>query len=291
MNSLSPSQRGQVDALVEGLAQIAGVRAVVLGGSHARGRARPDSDIDLGVFYADLHPPDLVGLRALATRWNDEPNPVVTEPWAWGRWVNGGAWLTVDGQRIDWLYRSLEHVQRTIEAARSGEFELDFAQLPPFGYASVSYLGELEICEPLFDPDGVVATLRARLGAYPEPLRRAIVDRWLWAIDFHLASFATSFAARGDVWAVSACLSRAVFQLAHVIFALNRRYPLNDKTLLVEVAELEVAPKSFAERSAAVLAKTGHSPGELAASLARVRALFEETAELAGPLYTARRRP
>jgi hypothetical protein len=39
--------------------RVSGVTAVVLGGSRARGTARPDSDIDLGIYYHAQQPLDL----------------------------------------------------------------------------------------------------------------------------------------------------------------------------------------------------------------------------------------
>ena len=47
-----------------GLRAVDGVVALVLGGSHARGTARPDSDLDLGLYYRQAAPPDLVAVRA-----------------------------------------------------------------------------------------------------------------------------------------------------------------------------------------------------------------------------------
>ena len=53
MNKLSSAQNGVLSELVEQLSRIEGVEAIALGGSYARGRARPDSDIDVEIFYYD----------------------------------------------------------------------------------------------------------------------------------------------------------------------------------------------------------------------------------------------
>jgi predicted nucleotidyltransferase len=52
LDRLSAAQRELVSSLTARLASIPGVAAVVLGGSYARGRAQPGSDIDLGVLYS-----------------------------------------------------------------------------------------------------------------------------------------------------------------------------------------------------------------------------------------------
>src|SRR6516225_2436216 len=68
VNSLSLTQRQLVDSLVTELSAIDGVRTIVLGGSFARGCARPDSDVDLGVLYDENGPFKIEALRNLAAR-------------------------------------------------------------------------------------------------------------------------------------------------------------------------------------------------------------------------------
>lgn len=288
MQQLSTQQRELVTPLAERLGAIAGVRAVVLGGSHARGRARASSDIDLGILYSDAAPFAVDDLRALAESVNDTPSPVVTGVYEWGPWVNGGAWLTIGGQRVDFIYRSIEHVERVIADADAGRYELDYAQQPPFGFFSATYLGEVAICVPLHDPDGVVARLQQRVAAYPEAMREAIVREYLWAAEFGLAAFARKFAARGDAYGTLACLTRAVNQLILVLFAVNRAYPINDKTALAEVGEFERAPRDFAARVQSALAHAGESAAELDAAVAQIEQLLQETIAATDGLYHPR---
>ncbi len=56
---------------------------------------------------------------------------MVTDFYEWGPRVNGGAWLTVGGQRVDFIYRRLEHLERVVAEAEAGRYELDYAQQPP----------------------------------------------------------------------------------------------------------------------------------------------------------------
>ena len=142
----------------------------MLGGSHARGRAQPGSDIDLYLFYSEAAPFSIQGIRELAEDVNDTPGPVVTNFYGWGPWVNGGAWLTIGGQRVDFLYRNLEHLERVISDAEAGRYELDYAQQPPFGFFSAAYLGEAAAYVPLFDPDARLAACLSFGGAGRLPL-------------------------------------------------------------------------------------------------------------------------
>ena len=93
--------------LVDGLKQVQGLKAIVLGGSYASGSQRPDSDIDIGLYYNEDQLLDIEHIRIIAAQLNNTPDPVVTDIGGWGTWVNGGAWLTIQGQRVDFLYRDI----------------------------------------------------------------------------------------------------------------------------------------------------------------------------------------
>jgi predicted nucleotidyltransferase len=285
---LSPNQRELVSSLAKRLSAIPGMKAVVLGGSHARGRAQLGSDIDLGLLYSDAAPFSIQAIRELAEDLNDTPGPVVTDFYGWGPWVNGGAWLTIGGQRIDFIYRSLEHVERVIADAEAGRYELDYSQQPPFGFFSLIYLGEVAICIPLFDPETRLDALKRRVAEYPEPLRRAIVQDYLWQAEFALVAFARKCASRADTYGTVACITRAVNQLVLALFALNSKYLINDKTTLAEVAEFQRAPRDFAVRVQNTLAHPGTSAAELTATVDSIAQLLREAIELTDGLYQPR---
>lgn len=288
MKQLSPEQRELVSSLAKRLGAICGVRVVVLGGSHARGRAQPGSDIDLGLFYSDAAPFSIQSVRDLAEDVNDTAGPVVSDFYGWGQWVNGGAWLTIGGQRVDFIYRSFEHLERVFAEAEAGRHELDYAQQPPFGFFSATYLGEIAVCVPMFDPGARLNLLKGRVADYPVALRRAVVQDYLWAAEFGLRAFARTYATRSDGYGTAACLTCAVNQLVLVLFALNREYLINGKTALAEVAEFARAPRQFAPRVQKTLAHLGLSTPELVAAVENVTQLFRETVELTDGLYKPR---
>ena len=285
MHQLSPDQQTLLSSLVTRLGEVAGVGAVVLGGSHARGRARPESDIDIGIFYEENNPFSIDSIRALAHEINDTPHPNVTDFYGWGPWVNGGAWLTIRGQRVDFIYRCLQHVERVIRDAQAGRYETDYSQQPPFGFFGPTYMGEVEICIPLYDPEGHVNVLKKCVSPYPENLRRAVIADYLWQAEFALAAFTRKVAIRGDAYGTAACLTRVVNQLALALFALNGKYPINDKTVLAEISEFPYAPVEFELNVQQSLSRLGTTSEELEASVQNVERLFQQTVHLAGHLY------
>ncbi len=273
-----------ISPVVERLAVIDGVEAVALGGSHARGTQLPDSDIDLGLYYREASPFSIEAVRSLAEGINDAPEPVVTGFGRWGRWVNGGAWLVVKGQRLDLLYRSIDDLETTIKECRQGRFESDYYQQPPYGFHSYIYLGELSICQALHDPEGILAVLKSRIDPYPEVLKRAIVNRFLWGAEFTLSQ-AKKFAARDDVYNATGCTTRAVSALVQVVYALNERYFVGDKGALGEIERFEKKPEGFSMRVAESLSLTGGADA-LVESVRRLDDLLEETVGLCEGLYS-----
>jgi hypothetical protein len=265
--------------LVERLRQVQGVRAIVLGGSYASGSQRPDSDLDIGLYYDERQPLDIAQIRAIAATLNDEPDPVVTDLGGWGPWVNGGAWLVIKGQRVDLLYRSIDFVAATLDDCDHGIIRSDYWQQPAYGFHSYIYCAETAICRPLYDPDQVIDALKAKVVRYSPHLKEAIVKTFLWSARFTLNNTAKP-AARGEVYMVTGCLARAIHCLVQVLYAINETYYLSEKRLATDLRSFSVQPDRFLERISAILGMPGTDSAQLQESLARVEALYSEVAAL-----------
>ncbi|WP_234417533.1 nucleotidyltransferase domain-containing protein [Miniimonas sp. S16] len=257
----------RLHAMARDLARIEGVVAVVLGGSRARGTHRRDSDVDLGLYYED--PLDLLALADLATRWAGRPVEVAA-PGRWGPWVNGGAWLTVDGIAVDWILRDLGRVSEQCERARRGELAFHPQPGHPLGFLDVAYAGEVATCVPLADDDGVLARLVAGLTPYPWALRDAMLAG-LWQVDF-LLDAAAKGAKAADVAYVALCTSTAAMLVAHAWHAVAGSWVTNEKALVPGTARLPVATGGFAARVAAAIGALGTTPTDLQRAIDAVRA-------------------
>ncbi len=285
---LPPEKHKLLAPLLEQLAQVSGIKAIVLGGSFARSRARDDSDIDLGLLYADAAPFEISQIRTIAQRFNDTDAPVVSSLYEWRPWVNGGAWLTIRGQRVDLLYRSIDHFNQVITEAHSGRYEVHYGQQPPFGFFSGTYLGEVAVCEPLHDPNEVVPALKARVSEYPGALRHNVIQHFLWSAEFNISAFAPKFAARGDLHGTLSCLTRAVHEMSMALFALNQRWYLNDKTALEEIETFTARPMSYWFRVDEVFSNLSSSSTELTEAVELTAQLLRETIRIAGSAYQSR---
>ncbi|MEV4411422.1 nucleotidyltransferase domain-containing protein [Catellatospora sp. NPDC049609] len=233
------------EGLAQRLAAVPGVVGVVLGGSRARGEHRPDSDTDLGVYYRGRL--DVDALRALAAEVATEHD--VYGPGDWGPWVDGGAWLTVDGRAVDWIYRDLDRVRAVWADCQAGRYTVERQAGHPLGFYSHAYAGELALCRVLADPTGELGELREQTLTYPAPLGDALVGG-LWEAEFSIAG---ARKVPGDRVYVAGCMFRAVGVMAQALHGRAGRWTINEKGLVASAARLPLAPAGFGERAETAL--------------------------------------
>jgi hypothetical protein len=210
-----------VEFLATRLAAIPGVVAVTLGGSRATNTAVEGSDWDFGLYYRGrLDPADVVALG-----WPGR----VFAPGEWGRIVNGGAWLTIDGTKVDLIYRDLDDVLRWTAAAEEGQFEIQREVGYVAGIATYVLAGKFAV--------GRVLTGELPRPAFPQRLRDTAPAAW-FRIAAGALHFAEVYAGRGDRTACLANLCQAVLAAAQGRLAAAGEWVLNEKRL-VERAGLD----------------------------------------------------
>ncbi|GLY82266.1 nucleotidyltransferase domain-containing protein [Actinoallomurus iriomotensis] len=199
------------------LAGLPHVQAVALGGSRAAGTHRPDSDWDLSVYYrGDFQPADL---RALG--WEGE----VSEIGGWGGGVfNGGAWLRINGRKVDVHYRDLDDVEHRLAEAREGRFGVEWLLFHLAGVPTYIVVAELAgnrvLHGTLPNPE------------YPEALRESAKERWRADARLTLDYARAAHALNGHVAETAGAIATAACQTAHAVLAERGEWVTNEKTLL-----------------------------------------------------------
>ncbi len=197
------------------LAAIPGVVAVTLGGSRATNTADEDSDWDFGLYYrGQLDPADV-----LALGWPGR----VFAPGEWGAIVNGGAWLTIDGTKVDLIYRDIDEVLRWTDAAEEGRFEIRREVGYVAGIATYILAGELAL--------GRVLTGDLPRPRFPPKLQQTAPVAWS-RLAAGAQHFAEVHAGRGDTAACLANLCQAVLAAAQGRLAAAGQWMLNEKRLV-----------------------------------------------------------
>ncbi|CDX01150.1 hypothetical protein SDC9_09895 [bioreactor metagenome] len=233
-----------LDKAVAALSAVPGIQAVVLGGSRARGTHSPDSDIDIGIYYDNIVL-DLKALNKAAQRTDDEHREnLIAPPGEWGKWVNGGGWLIINGYHVDFILRDVERVRTTIHECQEGIVSAHYQTGHPHAYMNAMYMGELAISKLLWDAAGEVSKLKAIAEVYPPKMKMAIIQFFTFEADFS-CMFATSNASKDDRYYVMAHLVRSVSGLNQVLFALNGKYCLNEKKAVKMIESFPIKPADY----------------------------------------------
>ncbi|MGW0471894.1 nucleotidyltransferase family protein [Streptomyces coeruleorubidus] len=247
-----------LDTTADRLAALPAVRAVTLGGSRAQGTERPDSDWDLAVYYRGGFDPD--DLRAVG--WEGE----VSELGAWGGGVfNGGAWLTVDGRRVDVHYRDLDVVEHEVAEAEQGRFRVEPLMFHLAGIPTYLLAAELAI-------NKVLRGELPRPAAYPPALRETAPAHWHGMAAATLAYAKAGHAPRGAVTQAAGAIAVAVTQTAHAVLAARGEWVTNEKGL---------AARAGLRDADALLGTLTRAPDELAQRITDVETLLNRVVEAA----------
>lgn len=199
------------------LAALPGVLAVALGGSRAQGTHGPESDWDFGLYYRGAFDPG--SLRGKS--WPGQ----VFDVGGWGGGVmNGGAWLTVEGRRVDVHYRDLDEVEHWCAEAVAGRFDKEALLFYSAGIPTYVVMAEL-------------ATNRVLAGDLPHPdypgaLSAEAGRRWRGDALASLGYASAALHARRDPTVGLANACRGLIEAAHSVLAYRKQWVLNEKGIV-----------------------------------------------------------
>ena len=275
-------KRQVLEKFIELLVQVQEIKAIVLGGSYARGTAKTESDIDIAIYYSEANPLNISLIQKIVREMN--PSSTATELYEWGAWVNGGAWIETESGKIDLLYRSLEHIDRVIQESFTGVHSCDYLQQPPYGFYSVTYLGETATCVPIYDPENLIQAMKERVKVYPEALKKGIIQQNLWSVEFTLLH-AKKCANGNDLYSTTGCITRILSCLTQVLFALNEIYFISDREALNAIEHFQISPNGYKKNIEMILSQLNVYDGILTKTVCDLSQVFLDVKQLAGALY------
>lgn len=270
-----------LDNITEELKLIDGVKAIVLGGSYAIGLATENSDLDIGIYYSEQNPFDIKKIQNVAKKFADNDQPTVTGFYEWGPWVNGGAWINTTSGEVDFIYKNIEQITKTIDNAKNGIWENNFEQQPPYGFSSIIFLSETQSSLSLYDPDDVLKKLKESVKEYPQKLKQSVVQQSLWAAEFTIWQ-AEKFAVKNDTFNTIGCFTRATKNIVTALFAINEIYPMGDKRAISILEQAKIRPESLASKIDNILCC---NKSTLINNVLQLKKLFAEIVEFTDGVY------
>jgi predicted nucleotidyltransferase len=251
--------RGIAGRIVDEALERVPLRAAMLVGSAARADADFYSDLDLLLYVDELPATEALSeIRAAVGGTNPKAKDAPTEHFC-------GEEFDLDGVRTEVSFMTVARVEWRIDQLLERLEEID----SPVQKVLAGMLEGL----PLYGAD-LVRGWQARLRDYPEPLRRAMVERH-WSF-FPAWYYGESLAARdAELWRLDLLLE-AAFNLLAVLAGLNRLYFARSelKRMRALIARMELAPPRLGDRLESLFRLP---PTQAAAELGR---LVEETRAL-----------
>jgi hypothetical protein len=137
--------------------------------------------------------------------------------------MNGGAWLVIEGQRVDLIYRDLDEVERRVAETEVGDFEVQLLGGFLAGFPTYMLAGELAINKVL------VGDLPRT--TFPAALRESAPPRWRDRARFSVR-IAAVYAHTGEVVQFGGLIAKATVETAHARLAERGEWALNEKRIV-----------------------------------------------------------
>jgi predicted nucleotidyltransferase len=228
-------------AIADEFAKLPDVRAVTLGGSHATGKADPNSDLDLYVFSRKEIPVETRAaiIEPRASQMQLDNRFYETEDY----WIE-----KIGGRKVEVIYRGAwleEHLKNLLENYQ--------AQL---GYTTSLWHNVLQAVI-LFERDSYFSNLQQRVRVpYPDGLVKAIIAKNFPLLKGSLAAHSKELykaLARGDGVTVHHRIEAMLASYLDILFALNHELHPGEKRSLMHAETLALQPKHMKEDVEALL--------------------------------------
>ena len=262
------------------LKEVQGIVGIVLGGSRATGTHSGDSDYDIGIYYDEDLGFNIHAIDEIAIHLDDESrSDLVTDIGGWGPWVNAGAWLTVDGQAVDFIFRDIHRVENEIQNGLDGKISNHYHSGHPHAFLNIIYMGELAESQILFDPTNRLEELKELTIPYPEALKHAIVNHFTFEAKFAY-EHAKATIYKDDIYYVAGNYFRCISSLNQILFALNQTYCLNEKKAVKRISGFQIKPQNYKDRVDRIFTNLSTETTKRNNSINELKVLINDTIDL-----------
>lgn len=234
-----------LDAIIPVLKQTAlGCYSIAIAGAHAKGTADSSSDLDIYLFADDFK--SCSERQSLISAIANPNMPVSISKDADSAIWGGSMDFYYGNLPVEVNFRTYALVDQIVNESLSGQFKIIPATWTSNGYYTYIYLSELNFMVPVWDPDGRLMIYKKQIAQYPEPLRQAIISRFMKRSEVWLDSFHyTTAISRCDLLFTAPIVLHTVLDMVQVVFALNRVYFNGDKKLETALQAMSLCPEEL----------------------------------------------
>jgi hypothetical protein len=223
--------------------------AIVVAGSVSRGKADLYSDVDI-LFWLDTYP-DMATCRAwIESHAVSELRPAV-------RLDDGSLWFeyACQGYPLNLMWESWAYIEsqmQAVQALSAGQRSLPVSEAGQFQWV-------VQQAIPLRN-DPRLQTLKAEASVYPDSLRQGLiegtVDIWRRMTRVPMTFAGYNLVPRGEIIDLKRRQMMSVRSMLAVLFAFNRRWLPDGKSLLSECIFLPLRPENLSHRIQQILANS-----------------------------------
>jgi predicted nucleotidyltransferase len=237
--------------VVEALATLAEVKAILCFGSYALGTFDQHSDIDLYTFCHLEITPSAARRGVLQKLDGIQELQMDHVELGWeAQWCPRGDRFWLNGVQFDITYNTLNWIQTVVQKVKV----LGAASIPELEFRPYTMLGLLENSVILYDPESVLQEIVGNLQPYPNQLRQTLLSQNLVMMRASLEELQNYVLRNIGNTAFHFHLNRVIDELGAVLFALNKRYDPATKRVEAVYRELDILPANFLDRYNQILA-------------------------------------
>lgn len=235
------------DLVVSILVQELNPEAIVLYGSYASNLQDEKSDVDLLAFFKEVPSPPI--RRAV---YEKIPNAKILEVAATAHTLNNGwdnSWspindkLVINGKIIEIGFNTIEWVNRVVNC-----LIIDHkTTCEEFPFRPYTFLGLLESCQVLYDPNQFIQKIRSQIRPFPQALKEKIMQEFLPILVNALEELMDCSARNIGILAYQFYLFRAIDALIQLLFVINDVYDPASKRTEPLLFKLKILPPGFEE--------------------------------------------
>lgn len=245
MNKVPQILKSKTEKVVNELAVIKGIKAILCFGSYAFGTFDQYSDIDLYIF---CHP-DIISsierrkvLQKIKDVTNFQPDYL---NFRWDdQWCTTGDLFRINEIQFDIVYNTIKWINTVVSKVKNQ----GATSIPELKFRPYTMLGLIDNSIILYDPESRLERIKSNLYPYPSELKKVLLSQSLLAIRESLEDLREYIKRDIGNTAFHFHLEKIIESFGTFLFAVNEKYDPATKRMEEAYGKLKLIPDCFLQR-------------------------------------------